>query len=340
MSSYGQMATFQKRTQPSDAYVNTWLTDFSVGMVQKETAFVASRVFPVRPHAQQTAEYLVYDMADWNRDSMKRRAPSTESEGDGFVFAPEPYYCPVYALHRDIDDQYRSNAASPPIIVDQETTRFLNLKNLIRREVSFASGFFTPGVWTNEVTGNAAAGAGQFVFWDDYVNSTPIEDLRAGIQSVHLATGFKPNVLVLSAPVWAKLVDHPAILDRVRAGQTPGGPAMVMRSDVAAILEIERIEVMDAVVNTADVGMPAQNGYIGGEHAALFHVAPQLDLLSPSAGATFTWSGYPGANEDGVRITEMRLDLTKSDRFEIESSFVHKKTGDSLGYFFANALSP
>jgi hypothetical protein len=111
--------------------------------------------------------------------------------------------------------------------------------------------------------------------------------------------GYPANTLVISEPVWLKLVDHPDLVDRVKYGQTNGGPSRITREALAAILEIDRILVMGSIENTAGEGAAASHSFIGGKNALLCNVATNPGLLTPSAAYTFGWTGYLGAGRRG-----------------------------------------
>ena len=172
---------------------------------------------------------------------------------------------------------------------------------------------------------------------DDKPN--PIEDIRAGKLVIKQNTGYPANVLTLSEPVWAQLQDHPDIVDRVKAGQTPNGPAMVTRQAVASILELDEILVMGAVENTAKEGQTGTFSFIGGKAALLSHRTPRPGLLVPSAGYIFAWTGLFGAGAEGNRIKRYRWEIIASDLIECEMAFDLKVTATDLGYFFASAVA-
>jgi hypothetical protein len=139
--------------------------------------------------------------------------------------------------------------------------------------------------------------------------------------------------------VWLKLVDHPDLVDRVKYGQTNGGPARITREALAAILEIDRILVMGSIENTAGEGAAATHSFIGGKNALLCNVAPNPGLLTPSAAYTFGWTGYLGAGNEGNRIKRYRWEIIAGDIVEIEMSFDIKLIATELGYFFKDATA-
>jgi hypothetical protein len=323
---------------PGDVHVNTPLSNISVAYMQKATNFVADRIFPNIPVQKQSDLFWTFNQGDFNRDEMKLRAPGTESEGGGFRVGTDTYYAPVYAFHRDIHDEVRANADNA-LAPDRLATMFVSNKALIKREKLFVTQFFATGIWGFERAGVASGVDGtEFLRWDDAA-STPIEDVRRAKREMMEQTGFEPNVLVLGRPVYDALLDHPDVIDRVKYGQTPGAPAMATREALARLFEIEKIEVMNAVENTAKEGQTAVHAFIGGKHAMFAYAAPEPGNETASAGYTFSWTGHLGAGAMGGRIRSFRMEALKSDRVEIEMAFVQKLIGTKLGYFFKDAVS-
>lgn len=319
---------------PGDVHVNTPLTNISIAFLQNATNFVATRVFPNIPVTKQSDRYYTYDRGDFNRDEMEERAPGTESAGSGYKLDNTPtYYAPVYAIHKDIPDQVRSNADSV-LSVDREATNFLTHKALIRREKLFVSKFFTTGVWGTDITGvSGAPSAGQAKQWNDST-STPIENVRDAKRTILQSTGFEPNKLVLGRAVYDKLVDHPAVIDRIKYGNTPGGPARGTLALLAQLFEVDEVLVMNAIENTAKEGQTNSHSFIGGKHAMLVYSTPAPGLMTPTGGYTFSWTGYMGAGSEGNRISSFRMEHLRSDRVEIEMAFDMKLVSADLGVFW------
>lgn len=322
-----------------DIHVNQPLTNISIAYIQNASNFVASRVFPNIPVSKQSDRYYTYDRGEFNRDEMAERAPATESAGGGYTVDSTPtYYCPVYAVHKDIADPDRANADSM-LSLDREATIWLTQKALIKREKIWANAYFKAGVWSTDLAGVASApGAGQVLQFDN-ANSTPIEVIRALRRQRMEATGFEPNVLTLGRAVYDALLDHPDIIGRVNSGQTPGGPAVVSRQMLASLFEVERIEVMNAIENTAKEGAPAAHQFIGGKGLLLSYAPPAPGLMTPSAGYTFSWTGYMGAGAEGGRIKQFRMEHLEADRVEMQMAFSAKLVAADLGAFIASAVA-
>lgn len=337
-------------TQPSrsDVHVNRPLTNISIAFLQSADAFVASQVFPNIPVGKQSDAYFTYERGEFNRDEMEERAPGTESAGGTYQIGTDTYFARTRAYHKDVPDQVRSNA-DDPISLDREATEFITRKGLIKREVTWAAAYFTAGdpgdTWTFDVDGAASrsaafdptsAGNNDVVYWDD-ASSTPIEDVRLLKRYVLESTGFMPNTLTLGRAVFDALVDHPDIVGRLDRGQTTG-PAKANRDALAALFEVENVLVMDAIQNTAKEGQTAVHSFIGGKHALLSYKPPTPGILTPSAGYTFSWTGFVGTGSDGMRIKRFRMDHLESDRVEIDMSYDQKKVSADMGAFFGSIV--
>ncbi len=338
------------RPSRSDVHINKPLTNISIAFLQSAEAFVATRVFPNIPVSKKSDAYFTYDRGEFNRDEMEERAPGTESAGGGYDIGNETYYARERAYHKDVADVIRANS-DDPIDLDREATTYVTQKGLIKREVTWNSTFFasgqTPGsIWTfvadgDDTPSGAAfdptdAGNNQLQFWNQAA-STPIEDVRTMMRTVLESTGFMPNTFTLGRPVFDILVDHPDVVGRLDRGQTPVGPAMANKSQMASLFGVEEVLVMDAIQNTAKEGQTAAHSFIGGKNALLSYKPPTPGIMTPSAGYTFSWSAPFGAGADGMRVSRFRMEHLKSDRVEIEMSYDQKKVSPDLGAFF-NAI--
>lgn len=320
---------------PGDVHVNTPLTNVSVAFIQSNENFIAARVFPNIPVQKQSDRYFTYDRGEFNRDEAKERAPGTESEGGGYTLDNTPtYYCTEFSYHKDVPDQVRNNADAA-VNPDREATIYVTQKALIKRETTFVTKYFAGGIWTNDKDGVASGedNSATFLQWNDAA-SDPIKNIRDAKRTVMESTGFEPNKLVLGRAVYDALVDHPDIVDRIKYGQTSGGPAKANKMTLAALFEVEEILVMNAIQNTAKQGVTASHSFIGGKKALLCYAPAAAGLMTPTAGYTFSWAGQYGAQSDGNRIRTFRMENLKSDRVEIDFCFDMKKISADLGYFW------
>lgn len=316
---------------PGAVHVDSLLTNISVGYIQSSTAFIADRVFPRVPVNAQSNKYAIYDQADFLRDTMAVRGPGGRPNRDGFRNSTGTYRADEWALEFPIDDQVRANSQAP-YQPEEDGTRFLTQKLLIRREADFVSSFFsTADVWTGSSDGANLIGGTDFTRWSNAA-STPIEDVHKQSARIESNTGFLPNTLVLQRQVWFDLKNHPDIVDRVKHTS-----AESLTTDmVARLFGLDRVLVTGAVVNSGGEGVAGSYDYMAKDHALLVYTTPSPGLMVPSAGYTFVWTGLIGSNEGQV-LEMYREDQTVSDILRIRAAWDQKVVAAPVGVLFEDA---
>ena len=316
-------------------HINVPLTNLSVASMQSDTVFVARSVFPMVPVARQSDKYYVYDRGDWSRPIAQKRPRASESAGGGWTLSTDQYYADVWSVHKDNDDQDYANADSV-FNLDQEATDWVTTQMMLRQEAEFISTYMSAGVWTEELTGVAAApGAGQFLQWDD-AGSTPITDIKNAVIAQTLRTGgFKPNVLILGPEVFNQLTEHPSILARIQYSER----AIVTEDLLAALFGVARVVVPYGVVNEGAQGLADDFAFSFSKNALLAYAAPRPGLRTLSAGYTFAWTGLLGGSALGTRIRRFRMEEITSWRIEGDTAFDMKVVDPTAATFFATAVA-
>ena len=169
--------------------------------------------------------------------------------------------------------------------------------------------------------------------------------------------GFRPNRMVIGRPVFDVLLDHPEFVDRVKYGQTAPKPAQVILDTFAAIFEMDRVFVSDAIYNTASEGAGPDSGatyvppgynvgvnagevnqFVAGPNVWIGYTPPAPGIMTPACGYTFAWNGYFGATSAGERISSYYFQPDRSTHVEIESAYVHKVVSADMGGFLASCI--
>jgi hypothetical protein len=141
----------------------------------------------------------------------------------------------------------------------------------------------------------------------------------------------------------ATLKQHPDIIDRIKYTQR----GVVTEDLIATLFDIDELYVSYATVatgpQTGDMrsqDSAATYGFITGSTSVLLAYVPSgPSLLTPSAGYTFTWSGYLGGNSEGVRVKRFRMEHIASDRIEAEMTYDMKVVCPDLGMFVNSAVT-
>lgn len=318
---------------PSDVHVNQPITAISIAFLQDQKEFIAGRAAPIIPSSKQGNVYFEFPRGNWFRSAAKKRGLSQESAGSGFEVINTPYFADVIALHKDLDDQLTSNE-DEPLNLDAAAGEFVTRGLLLRREIDWATKFFTTSVWT---------GAADFVpptKWDAS-GSTPIKEIRTRQTLIKEATGFRPNKLILAEDVWAALQDNDDFLNRIAITRDKTVTTNLLEG-VLGLNQVPGGEVMiaGAVQNLAVEGATSDDlQFIMKNKALLAYVPDRPTKMAPSAMYTFTWNGYLGAGRDGMRILRFRMQQLRSDRVEGEMAYDQKLVASDLGALFTSVLT-
>lgn len=307
-----------------DLHINQPLTNLSVAYFQDKARFLASSVFPTVPVEKRGDIYYKYSKSDWRRTDAQKRAPATESAGTGWHHTTDQYYCDVFAVHKDIDDQDRANADSYWQL-DSTATRLVTNQLLLKRELDWSARYFKTGLWATEWTGVATGPtANQFLQFDQAA-SDPLGVITAIETTFDELNGFEVNFMVVGAYVWRALKNHPAILDRIKYTQK----GVVTKELVAEFFEVEKFAVArassaagPAIPDSKAQDAAATYSYIHNKKGVLLGYAPPSPSIeTPSAGYVFTWKGYSPGNRDGLRVKQFRKEEIESDRVEGSTTY-------------------
>lgn len=327
---------------PSDVYVQRELTDMSVGFMLKPETLVANQVCPSVTVTQQGGKYIHYPRGHFFRDEMEKRADGAESAGSGFAVDNTPtYFSNVWAWHTDIGPQLRANAKL--VDIDRAATMLCTNKAMLRREKLWMETFFKTATWTTNVAGLTSGGGGvaaTTLGWLD-ANAKPIAQIKAVIRNVQKLHGFKPNHAVFDVMAWDAFCEHPNVLARINAGQTPGGPAEATKEMVAKWLGLDAVYVSEGVITTSAEGATDALAFMatsGSGQVLLAYAPPAPGLFVPSAYYFFDWVADGLVGSFGNAVSRWYNQDRKSTRYEIEMATDAKLVSADMGGFMTNMV--
>lgn len=318
-------------------HVDRYLTNFSVTYMQSKASFIAGRASSLMRVNNQSDKFVVYDRGYFWRDEMRPRALGGRPEQVGYKVGEGTYSAVEWAAEHVVDDRQRANTDAP-INLDQNATKLLSDKAMIRADRIWATNFFTTGIWTTLRTGvGSTPGANQFLKFND-ANSDPILVIDECKDTMHQITGFMPNVLVLGARVRRELRSHPDIADRIKFV----GIGLADEAKLQELFDIPTVVCARSIYNSADEGATDSFSYIVDSQSAwLGYIEPNPGLDSPTAIGNFAWQGLiPGQTNDfGGVITRGREPRAYSDWFHNRMAFDLKVVAADLGVFLKDAAS-
>lgn len=328
-----------------DTNPDAYLTNYSAALMQDDGVFIAGAASSRITVTQEAGKYNVYPPGYFWRDEAKVRPLGGRPVQVGYGIDEDTYVAEEWALEHTIDDRTRGNSRIQGRL-DENATRLLTTKQMIRADRIWAQEFFATGKWGQQVTGvttSPAAGT-SFLSWADDASS-PLADIEDWKETIRSATGMEPNTLVLGSNVRKRLKNHPEFIERLKYTSN----AIVTNQILATMFEVANLRVARAIYNTADEkpqSVDKSGGlsvtYIADPNAAwLGYIEPNPTLDSPTAIATFAWDGLvPGQTNDmGGVISRGRDGRAYSDFFHSRQAFGMKKVTDDLAVMILNALA-
>lgn len=144
----------------------------------------------------------------------------------------------------------------------------------------------------------------------------------------------RPNLVVFGQQVWNKAATHPKLIAKLYGSASTRGKARL--ADLAEELEVARIIVGKARVNTAKKGQDVALSRAWGKHVALLHVNP---LANNERGMTFGMTVPKGTRRAVRIIPEPKIGIGGSQRVQVEDQVKELITAANCGYFIQDAVA-
>ena len=310
-----------------DLHVDSLLTNIAIGYTNQ--SYIADRIFPIVPVNKQSDIIPAYDQSHWFRDEARLRAPATKSEGGGWSVTTDTYYAHRYSYRVEVPDEVRDNA-DDTWNLDSDATEFAMDKIGMRKEVAFATDFFTTTVWGDDLVGGT-----DFTQWSDYATSLPFVDLLAYQDEVEQRIGREANTIVMGKSVWNQLKWHPDLIETIKYTER----GIATEELFMAATGFGRVLVGRAIMTTDPEGVAEDSitySRIWGKHALIMYVPAAPSLLNPAAGYTFTWRRVPNSLAYVLRHRDAEREV---DIVEGNTYFDQKVTAKRAGTFLSNVVA-
>ena len=330
-----------------DVHVNTLLTQVSIGY--QPSGFFATRVFPTVPVDKQSDIYPVFDKSHWARDlggpgaaptgsgQAVRRAPGTRARTVGYKLTnTNTYRCINYAFGMEIPWELRQNADSV-FDLDRNATQLLQSLLNLRFDREFAADIVVAASWDPTLTISNK--------WNDYAASTPVEDVRAGLNTLRRATlgmssggGVK---LLMGALVYQRLLDHPDLIDRFKYGASSAQPAMVTKNLLAQLLGCDEVIVAESVFTSDEEGTAEASATytdVITDDLLLYWTPPNAQTMAPSGGYLFNWASAAGGRNNLFFVRKGTEERERFDWVEVHGYLDWVVTNSAAGIINADAV--
>lgn len=319
-------------------HIDTYLSNYSEMWMQDQSDFVVGRATTVIPVSNQSDVYVTYDRGYFWRDSQYEPRPlGGRPVQAGYKIGSGTYRCVEYALEHFIDDRQRANADSQ-FNLDENGVILLNQQHMIHMERAWAQMAFQSGVWTTEFTGVTSGPSSTQFLQFEQSGSDPVKLMREKIVAFRKSTGYRPNTIVAGIKVNQILLDQASIIERIQYSQI----GVASESLLASLFGVDNYLVAGSIYNTANEGATDDFDWIIDDRSFwLGYISPNAATNSPTAMATFAWTGLLGGNAANLSpvFYRGRDDRAYTDWMHGKSAWDMRIVSQDLGMFFLNAVA-
>lgn len=271
-----QMTTSQARV------IDPILTTAAQGY--KNAEFIGAKLFPKVPVQQRGGKIISFGREDF-RMYATGRTPGSNTKRVQFGHSSGSYALEQHALEGVVPFELMEEANRVPGI-DLGSGAVQKVQDIIGLRLEYAQALLatTAGNYgaSNKIT---LAGVDQ---WSDYSGtSDPVDDVNTAIEAVRAKTGRRPNVVAMGASVFAKLKNHPKVIERIKyTGRDSATPELL-----ASLFGVKEVVVGDALYEN-DAGQLVD---VWGKSVVIAYteVGGVSDMGRPTFGYTYQLGGYP-----------------------------------------------
>lgn len=299
------------------------LTAIAIAYRNPDAALIADEVLPrVKPVSQREFSYTKHDLSAFNRPSTlvgRKGRPNEVGSASDLLAATVEDYGLEEPIPQDDIDQGRTIGRN----LAAEATEYIMGLLRLDRECRVAALVQSADNYASANT-ETLTGAAQW----SHADSKPLSALLEALDTPMV----RPNLIVLSAPVWAVLRCHPQI---VRALYPISAEGVVTRQQVADMLEVKAVLVGASRVNTARKGQAAALARTWGNHCAMLHIDPSA---ATQRGITWGMTVPYGTPVAGTRV-DPDIGLRGGIRVRAGESLRELVTAPDAGCLLKNCIA-
>jgi len=313
--------------QVRDAYADKVLRNLSVkySNMLNGMGYISEKIFPVVKVDKKTGIYFEYDKTNLRIPSNTRRTGRARANEVTYNVTQQTYgplndHALEHFIDRDVLEQYDS-----PLEPRTDATELLTEAIWLEKENALATTLADTAIITQNTT---LSGTSQ---WSDYANSDPFANIQTAINTVNTGSVRMPNTIFMGYDVWAKLMHHPDLLERVKYSQLAVLTLELFKS-LFSESGIANVWVGNVKKNTADEGQTDAIGQVWGKHLWVAYVEPSPKIKAPSLGYTMTLR----SPREVERWTEPGV---KGEFVSVSDYYEQKVVAANAAYLVKNAVA-
>ena len=310
-------------------HTNAPLQDLVVSYLGADDFFGEDAVVPEIFSPKKSDLYYRHNQRFGDQDFLAVRADGAESAAGELGITSATFTTIVYSGHIDLGDQIAANYDSP-----------LNLESDIAGNLGRAVAINVAKEFALILVSTSWSGASAFtptIKWDVAgATSVPYSDILGLHESFAAKNGINANSLFLTRDIIRAFKTNDQISERIVYGGSMSAPARVTVEVLADLFEVENLIVVQSFRNTSSTDDVKTLSYFTSDAGLMCYLASGGLLNRQNAIVKFVWSGYAG---DPVSVTQERINLKASSRYEVIYAYAFQIINPDLGIRIASPLT-
>lgn len=300
-------------------HIDQRLTDISIAY--KQADFVAANLFPEKPVMKGSDLFTVFKKGNAFQvvdDKMDKNSDAHELQiGNGTdTFVVKDYGLRGFVTQDDIDN------ADDPLSPEADETEALTGAILLNREIRSAA------VVSAMSTNTAAVGTKWAV-----ATGSPITDIEAAANLMFV----RPNVMVVSRPVWDLLKFNTQILGAIGGGFT--GLKIATTEMIAQLFNLDRVIIAGARKSSTKMPIDPTLGFVWGKSCVLAFVPPTITNKTMAFGCLFAKKIAGGATFSVRKWPDPSKGVGGRIVIQVEHQSVQKLISEDFGYHLSACIA-
>lgn len=300
-----------------DVHVDKVLTNMALGY--KTEGYIADMISPVVRVNKQSDIYLEFLRDRKLRRQDTKRTPGAQAHAVEQDVGSATYYCINYALRYPITIEDKANA-DPMFLRSLYTDRTQLLIDDLRNDKEARV------LAQINATANVGSSANVNSAWD--LAGDPLGDLNTAIDNVKYAQGVRPNLIVFGPQAWDSFRRDSTVRNLINGTNNGGG--YINESQARNLLNIDKILISQAFVNSADAGQAESVQPIMADNVLVAYNTPNPSKDRPSFSYEFRWVGNGLADW----TVERHAYNTRTKSEDVEVGYYGQEKITASGYSF------
>jgi len=281
--------TFERREDLGMRY-----EEFDVAM--NRLGFIGHRVMPILPRNTANGKFPRVAIAEYLQALRTTRNPDGTYPRSKREFTDDTYDTKEYGLEAILDDRTVSRYND---LIDAEVFEGEVIENalLTEYERAVAALMFNATTFSGKTAAATTA-------WSTIATAVPVTDVNNAISAVRLASGVKPNAVILNDVEFRNAIRCAQVIDNLKyQGFQDARPGEISKQALAISLNVDEVIVADSLYNTKEPGLAAvladtwPNDFV-----LVARVAKSKNPLERCVGRTFMWDEEGATEGDRMAV--------------------------------------